>query len=615
MDIEELKRIKKGNPRMLEKLQKEYLPQSWFLCYHLTKDVETAAPLLISAWSKTLAKLMQAKNAPRENFLELLSTEIFATYRKGVTPNSDFSECTPPKVHASYRIFTDQYAKLDEKKRTPYLLYTFGNISTAKLAVLMHKSAGQTKELVQEASTEIMDYAKSIRKGKGTELITLSTRFRNSDGSGLNGVEVPDFVLASLEHTLSQELEVTLEAPSKETSIDKPAKSVRKSKPTTTKTSNRKETLTMSQRTVSQQRHSAKLRKRIIAIAVVCIIVAAGGFGIYRLALNNTVSAEIVTTYYAEAITYGDVDSTISGSGTLTPVTNEYLTAENPCEVDSLNVEVGDTVEEGDVIATITETITTQTIDQTTMEIEETTETEETEITAPCDGIVTELPVAEGDSLETGGEIAIILGTETGFTISLTVDELEIANVAIGQEATVTVDAVDGEYTGEVTNLSYNGTTSGNTVAYQLTVTIDYDEGIYSGMSAATEIIIESSGDGLLVPVDAVHTSGDDSYVYLAPSDAEEGTEYDEEELDLDDLTQVTVTTDMSDGSYIMIESDELEEGDLIIMSEVSTTATASDSDDTSSGFGGFGGGGNMGGGDMDFGDMDFSNMPQMGGQ
>lgn len=620
MDIEELKRIKKASPRTMEKLQEEFLPRCWFICYHLTQDTKTAAPLLIQAWSKTLGRLMQAKKAPNESFLELVAAEIYSESQKDIEPNEDFADCPPPEVSPSFRVFTDQFADMDEKKRTPYLLCTFGGLSTAKMAQLMNVSSDRSKRLVQDASTEIIEHAKSVKRSSGTQLVTLSAKFRNTDGSGLAEVEVPEFVQASLDHVLSQELDV--EPLPKEHVETKASKNTAASSAAKKSTGREMKTMpqkAIPQKTVSQRKRTAKIRKRIITIAVVCAIVAAGGIGLWRYSLRNNAGGEIVTTYYTEAITYGDVDSTISGSGSLTPVTNEMLSCSNPCVVDEIDVAVGDTVEEGDVIAVVTQTVTTTTVDEGTMQMSEETTEEGLKITAPCAGIVTELAAAEGDSLSAGSEIAIVLGTDTGFTVSLSVDETEIANVAIGQEATITVDAVNDEFTGEVTNLSYNGSSNGSTTSYQLTVTMDYEEGVYSGMTAATEIVIESSGDGLLVPVDAVHTSGDDSYVYLAPSDADEGTEYDEDELDLSDLTKVTITTDMSDGSYIMIESDELAEGDLIIMTEISTTATASDSDDSSS-FGRMSGG--MGGGDfgggMDFGGgggMDFGNMPAMGGQ
>ncbi len=116
MDIEELKRIKKASPRTMEKLQEEFLPRCWFICYHLTQDTKTAAPLLVQAWSKTLGRLMQAKKAPNESFLELVAAEIYSESQKDIEPNEDFADCPPPEVSPSFRVFTDQFADMDEKK-------------------------------------------------------------------------------------------------------------------------------------------------------------------------------------------------------------------------------------------------------------------------------------------------------------------------------------------------------------------------------------------------------------------------------------------------------------------------------------------------------------------
>ena len=257
---------------------------------------------------------------------------------------------------------------------------------------------------------------------------------------------------------------------------------------------------------------------------------------------------------------------------------------------------MGAEVAEGDVLAVIT------------------SDNGDEEITAPCDGILIEFPIEAGDEVATGGSVAIIMGKD-GFTMGIAVDELNISSIALDQEVAFTIDAVDGDYTGSVSAISYNGSSSGGTTAYQITATVEYIEGVYPGMSASAEIVIEDSGDGLLVPVDAVGTSGDDNYIYLAPSSAELGTSYEEGEIDLNDLTRVTVETGMSDGSYIMIESDELAEGDLIIVTQITSTLTGSDSEGGNEGFGGmmeFPGG-------MDFSDFDFENfdpsqMPQGGG-
>lgn len=202
----------------------------------------------------------------------------------------------------------------------------------------------------------------------------------------------------------------------------------------------------------------------------------------------------------------------------------------------------------------------------------------------------------------------MVMGKD-GFTMGIAVDETEISSVKLDQVVTFTVDALSKDFTGKVTKISYNGSSSGGLVAYQITAAFDYAEGIYLGMSATAQIVIEDSGKGLLVPVDAVSTSGDNNYVYLAPSDAEAGKVYEEGELDVSSLKKVSVKTGMSDGSYILVESDDLKEGSLIIITKVTSTQTASDKDSNRSGFPGGGEGRPELPGGMDFGDFDFDNF------
>lgn len=350
------------------------------------------------------------------------------------------------------------------------------------------------------------------------------------------------------------------------------------------------------QKTSTNQKKGKKKPKKLIIIGSVVLVVIIGAAMILPKMLMPNIETTRVTTHNVEEITYGNVSTTISGSGTLSPVTKETLTSTYEGEVTTVNYAVGAEVAADAVIAVIT------------------SDDETEEIVAPCDGILIELPISVGDDVARGGSVAMVMGKD-GFTMGIAVDELNISTVAMGQEVDFTIDAVEGDYTGTVTSISYNGSTSGNTTAYQIEATLEYVEGVYPGMSASAEIVIEDSGEGLLVPVDAVKTSGDDSYVYLAPSGSELGTEYTEEELNLDDLTKVTVETGMSDGTYIMIESEELAEGDLIILTTITSTLTGSDSEDEEGGFGGMGGfpGGGMNFGDFDFENMNPSQMPQGG--
>ena len=222
-------------------------------------------------------------------------------------------------------------------------------------------------------------------------------------------------------------------------------------------------------------------------------------------------------------------------------------------------------------------------------------------ITAEWDCLLTSLSVEKGDKLSEGEALCSLSGTD-GYELTLSIDELDISSVKHGQAATVTLDALDGTFSGTVANISYAG--SGNYVtSYSVTIATEPIEGAYPGMSASAEVVIESSGDSLLVPVGALQYDGrgDDrkAYVYLTAEGTEEGDTQLAEEIDIDSLTKVYVETGMADGSYLVVTGEGLSAGTILWQQQLSTTATYSDDESTTSSFGmGMGGGmpGDMGG-------------------
>ncbi len=60
--------------------------------------------------------------------------------------------------------------------------------------------------------------------------------------------------------------------------------------------------------------------------------------------LKKDVASARVTTYNVEEVTFGNVSTTISGSGNLTPVTKETITAEHTATVNSVEFKAGDEV-------------------------------------------------------------------------------------------------------------------------------------------------------------------------------------------------------------------------------------------------------------------------------
>ena len=572
VDYETFKRIKKGNGKALEALIDAHLKKAWFISFQLTEHVCRGAPLLIKAWKASLEQIISAQTAPKEDFREILHSNLLKLYLIGVEDDPEFESLPVPQVAKKYQQFVAETELLPNNLKPAYLMNVYGNLSTARLAQILGIPTESVADSVKQAAENITKASGALRRDKQAAKIQLSAEFRNPSDSGFEDIVIPAYLSTALIHEINHLL-------------NKPVIQNRKEQNAmTTKTNN----IRAKGSTKAVSKRSNKKAKIIVISAVVLSVVILGVIFIPKLVGRNTGKNTSITTYNVETITTGNVDTTINGSGTLSPVSKETLATAKAGTVAAVNYEVGDKVEEGAVIAVIKEE-----------------NGSETDFTAPYDCILIELPISTEDELAANSQIAMVMGTD-GFTMGIAVDELDISTVKVGQEVDFTIDAVDGSYTGRVTAVSYNGSSSGGTTAYQITAQVDYVEGVSPGMSASAEIVIESSGEGLLVPVDAVRTSGDQNYVYLAPSGAAEGTEYEEDQLDVSNLTKVTVETGMSDGSYILIESDELAEGDLIVITKITSTQTGSDSESQ----GGFGGmSGFPGGGGMDFGDFDFENF------
>ena len=176
-------------------------------------------------------------------------------------------------------------------------------------------------------------------------------------------------------------------------------------------------------------------------------------------------------------------------------------------------------------------------------------------------------------------------------TMTLSVDELDIANIQVGQTVAVTADAVeDTTYEGVVTKVSVAGTSTGSATTYPVTIRIDETDGLLPGMSVDATITLDSAEDVLAIPAAALNRG--DTVLVTADSPSAAGAEAQQPEDGTDAETSagggdaetagdessqyvsVQVTTGISDDSYIEITSG-LQEGDTVVY--IPTTSSDSD--------------------------------------
>ncbi len=279
------------------------------------------------------------------------------------------------------------------------------------------------------------------------------------------------------------------------------------------------------------------------------------------------------------AATAYDADGGLLGTGTL--ALNEYVeVAGTAGRIESVLVEEGDSVSRGSRLFELAEGAP----DANYLSLKE-QQADLRQQVADCEAQYS--VVAEWDALCT-------LAGVDGYTMDVSVDELDIASVQLDQAAAVTLDAVEGTFSGRVASLSYEGSGSYVT-SYTATLEIDPIDGALPGMSASAEIVTATSGQTLIVPVEAVQYEDGQAFVYLAPEGAAAGASYAGDAVDTAALSRVAVETGMSDGSYVAV-TGELAAGDLILVPVRTTTAEYDSGTQTTGGFGGFGG---MGGREM----------------
>jgi len=136
-------------------------------------------------------------------------------------------------------------------------------------------------------------------------------------------------------------------------------------------------------------------------------------------------------------------------------------------------------------------------------------------IVAPFDGIVASIPVKIDDPVSSGATIATVITPQQIVSISL--NEVDVSNIKLGQKATMTFDAVsDLTMTGKVVSIDTIGTVSQGVVSYNVQIAFDtQDDRIKPGMSVSAMVITSINQDVLAVPNSAIKSQGANNYVQV----------------------------------------------------------------------------------------------------
>jgi HlyD family secretion protein len=149
---------------------------------------------------------------------------------------------------------------------------------------------------------------------------------------------------------------------------------------------------------------------------------------------------------------------------------------------------------------------------------------QKTTYSAPYDGIVTNLPVREGESVVVGiqnalGSILMTIADMSVITAEVKVDETDIVNVHVGQPAEVTIDAIPKQiFHGKVSEIgdnaivrssgvstSQSATASEEAKDFKVVVTLtDPPKDLRPGLSTTAKITTATRSNALALPIQAL---------------------------------------------------------------------------------------------------------------
>lgn len=207
----------------------------------------------------------------------------------------------------------------------------------------------------------------------------------------------------------------------------------------------------------------------------------------------------------------------------------------------------------------------------------------------PFDGVIAKVNVKKGDSVSSGTVAATLITKQKIAEISL--NEVDVAKVKVGQKVTLTFDAVEGlNITGGVVEVDTLGTVTQGVVTYNVKIIFDtQDERVKPGMSVSAAIITDIKQDVLLVSNSAIKSTpleaglltgsnGNGQYVEVLTDGTPQSQSV---EIGLSNDTMTEITSGLKEGDKVVTQT---------ITSNASQTQSQSSSGLRIPGIGGGGG-------------------------
>jgi len=242
-------------------------------------------------------------------------------------------------------------------------------------------------------------------------------------------------------------------------------------------------------------------------------------------------------------------------NGKIADIKEEKTVSKISGKIKSVSAENGKYINAGDLIATLEgEDISLQiaekqnAIQKYQLQMKDLAERDT--VYSPMKGTVLKIDVSEEEVVDRTTALMTVADLES-MEVKISVDELDINKIKLGQQASITSDVYpDEKFTGKVSKISMEGNSQNGVTTYDVTIKLDDRKSLMSGMNVNVEILAESRENVLTVPVGAVRRMQGEYMVSV--KDSSGSVKNVKVELGLATKDKVEITSGLSEGDIVL---------------------------------------------------------------
>jgi membrane fusion protein, macrolide-specific efflux system len=281
--------------------------------------------------------------------------------------------------------------------------------------------------------------------------------------------------------------------------------------------------------------------------AIATIASLSGGYYYYQ----RTVKLTSTSTYEKMQVEKADIISKIQATGSVQPLNRLVIKPPINGRIDKVLVKSGDSIKKGQMLAWMSSTDRAALLDAARAQGPEETKHWEgiyrpTPIIAPMAGLIIAESAEPGQFVTVNDQIYVL---SDQLMITAQVDETDMAQVKLGQEVDITIDAYASEkIPGKVTRIAFEAKTVNNVTLYDILVEPTKPAPfLRSGMTTTVQFILAEKRDVLTLPLSAIKYVDNKTFVTTGEVNQEGRLK------DLKALRTLPVELGISDGKKVEI--------------------------------------------------------------